>query len=154
MNDELNGSDLLRKYAEVSDNDYEAAGMLLDELGVRGKARRTLLWIVAQSMKMARRNEQRGVERRVRIAAPILEGVPTHDQVQNRKDLVAGSFALGDGRRVSWGEATVEQHRERIAYLAKLRDGYNVTISQHESAIALIVKNGVSCLSECVEWAA
>lgn len=154
MSDELTGTDLLRKYAEICEDDHAAAGMLLDELAVRGYARRALLSIVAGSMKMVRRNEERIVERRARVSGPVVDGVADHDQVQNRKALVSGSFALGDGRRVSWGLATVDEHRERIAYLSKLRDGYNVTIRKHEDVIALILAHGVTCWAEVEEQAA
>lgn len=57
-------------------------------------------------------------------------------------------FKLGDGTAVVWGEATVEQHEQRITFLSKLRDGLDRTIDRHREAIAAIRSAGVSCLAE------
>jgi hypothetical protein len=62
--------------------------------------------------------------------------------------LYADTFRLGDGRVVSWGKANVEEHRQRIALLTKLRDGIDITIARHHEAIARIEAAGVTCLAE------
>lgn len=62
--------------------------------------------------------------------------------------LLRKQFALGDGERVEWGRATVQQHEARIAYLTKMRDGIGATITEHRNAIALIQESGVECLDD------
>lgn len=70
------------------------------------------------------------------------------DLTELRAALVAQTFTLPDGRRVCWGEATVEDHAERIVMLVKLRDGIDRTIGRHQRAIEAITEQGVSCLNE------
>jgi hypothetical protein len=60
----------------------------------------------------------------------------------------SGTFALGDGTRVTWGRATVEQHEQRIALLRKLIAGLEQTIAMHEAAIRLLRATGARCLEE------
>lgn len=57
-------------------------------------------------------------------------------------------FALGDGQRIRWEHATVQQHRQRIDMLLRLRRGLEETIERHHAAIAVIEAAGVSCLAE------
>lgn len=57
-------------------------------------------------------------------------------------------FAIGDGRVVTWGNATVEEHRERISLLMTNASANAEAASRHQSAINTIESNGVSCLSE------
>lgn len=64
------------------------------------------------------------------------------------------SFALGDGNKVTWEQATVEQHRARVAYLTKIRDGIDRTIAQHLAAIEALEASGASCLGDIQEAAA
>jgi len=49
---------------------------------------------------------------------------------------------------VTWGQATVEQHRLRIDFLERMRAGICQTIDQHTEAIALIEENKAQCLDE------
>lgn len=58
------------------------------------------------------------------------------------------SFKLGDGTEATWGEATVEQHEQRLAMLTKLRDGLNSTIDRHTEAIHVLRTSGARCLAE------
>ncbi len=65
-----------------------------------------------------------------------------------REAMCRDTFVVGDGRTVRWGEATVDDHRKRIALLESLRSGIARTISFHEEAIAAITQAGVTCLDE------
>lgn len=58
------------------------------------------------------------------------------------------SFALGDGERVTWGEATIEQHERRIAMLKKQVKGTVRTIRRHEEAVRRLREAGAMCLAE------
>jgi predicted lipoprotein len=56
------------------------------------------------------------------------------------------TFALYDGRRVSWGEATVADHRQRVDRLRMQRRAIGETIARHEDAISLCEEHGVDRL--------
>lgn len=65
------------------------------------------------------------------------------------------SFRLGDGAgAVVWGDATIEDHTQRIAFLSKQRDGIDQTIGRHLAAIELIREAGVTCLNDLIDQAA
>lgn len=64
------------------------------------------------------------------------------------KGLLVQRFALGDGTSVEWGAATVDQHETRIAMLQRMRDGIDLTIDRHRSAIEAIHEAGVTCLAD------
>ena len=65
----------------------------------------------------------------------------------SRTDFLATRFYTGD-RYVTWGEATVEDHRSRIAFLASLRNGIDATIQRHADAIEQIEAAGVATLAD------
>jgi len=81
------------------------------------------------------------------------ETVGTEAVAKAFKELAGTRFSLGAGLQVEWMEATVEDHRARIAYLAKLRNGIDETISRHQAAIDAIEEAGVSCLREIAQAA-
>jgi hypothetical protein len=144
MSEQLVGWPLMAEAAELDDDDFVAAGLLLAKLKVNVKATAALQPIVAHAIGMNRRAKVRNIERR----APRKGLGKTFDSVQARKEMAEAFFALGDGTEVRWGEATVEQHRQRIDMLVKMQSGLGVTIARHESAIAEIEAAGVSCLDE------
>lgn len=63
-------------------------------------------------------------------------------------ELLESSFALGDGVMVSWGDATVEQHRKRMDLLFRNAEGNVRTASRHEIAVQMIEASGVSSLRQ------
>jgi hypothetical protein len=73
------------------------------------------------------------------------------DGYKHVRKLLRESFALGDGQRVAWGEATAEQHEQRIAFLAKQRDGLAATMERHRRALEIIRAAGASCLGEALQ---
>ena len=52
---------------------------------------------------------------------------------------------------VTWGEATIEQHLERIAYLSKLQSGITDTIARHQHAVDVLVDAGADCLNHVTD---
>lgn len=150
MSEQLTGWPLMSQAAELDDDDGVAAGLLLAQLRVNAKATDALRPVIAHAIGMSRRAEVRSVERR----APRRGLGSSFDSVQARKEMAEAFFALGDGTRVRWGEATVAQHRQRIAMLEKMRAGLSETVARHEAAISEIEAAGVSCLDEIEEVAA
>lgn len=71
-------------------------------------------------------------------------------QDDNFTSLMKSNFSLGDGFTAIWGDATVEQHRRRIAYLEKMRGGIDETINRHLKAIEIIEEAKASCLNDAL----
>lgn len=68
--------------------------------------------------------------------------------MQTVDDFIRSGFARGDGKWVAWGEATVDDHQQRIGMLARNRNVLQQEICQHQLAVTWIRKAGVSCLGE------
>lgn len=62
-------------------------------------------------------------------------------------ELLTVVFATGDGRKVTWGEATLEDHRKRIEMLTKHIKGNVQTIRLHEYAAQILRDTQASCLN-------
>lgn len=63
--------------------------------------------------------------------------------------LLAKTFALGDGTRVSWGRATVQQHKRRVAMLNRMALGDVETATRHLMAVNRIeATTGATCLED------
>lgn len=66
------------------------------------------------------------------------------------QDLLGTTFGLPDGTLTTWGEATVEQHRERLRmFTAQAVTGIEGA-ARHRQAIQEIEGSGAACLAEAV----
>jgi len=102
---------------------------------------------------LARLVEQEGMASfRSRFSGQPLPPMPGVDP--SLRALFRSSFHLGDGSSVSWGDATVEQHEQRIAFLEKQLDGISRTVTKHREAIKVINEAGAMCLNDLGEAAA
>lgn len=77
-----------------------------------------------------------------------IEGIRTKAKLELTAELLGSSFALGDGSRVTWGAATLEDHRQRIELLGRNVEGNLQTIVLHETAAALLRQSSASCLAD------
>lgn len=68
-----------------------------------------------------------------------------------RERLFAVTFSLGNGVAVTWGKATVEQHRMRIALLDEQSAGIADTKGRHQRAIKKCEDAGVDCLEQVTD---
>jgi hypothetical protein len=143
----LVGYELLSSYVAAFDDDGEAVAAMLRDLKCNQRAIVALSPILTQCAQHARRIGTQRIEGRARRAFRRGLGV-THDVIAARKSLLDEFFALGDGRTVRWGEASVDDHRERIAMLRRNVSGIEATIELHEDAIAQIEAHGAACLDE------
>lgn len=148
----------LEKYPQ-NDNDTIAVDVL-NELRVARKAAEVLVPLVAAAVGNQRRAVTRGLERHA-FTGERGEKLPLElphdgrmDPITARRWLIEHTFALKDGRRVLWGEATVQDHEERISLIDGQIVGLRATIKRHAEAIDLIREAGVSCLNEIEGWAA
>lgn len=117
-----------------------------------------LLPLVAAEVQAEQRHRVRQVERRA--FREVFEQASA-STAERRASIAPGlrrlfdtPFALGDGSRVDWLKATADEHRQRIASLAKIRDGLDRTIVQHEEAVRMIEGAGVHCLADLGDDAA
>lgn len=108
-------------------------------LGLRPSQVLVLTPIIRDACRDEFRAAGRAVER---------SGGERSDPSLERKLFLSERFAVGDGRYVTWGEATVADHEARIAMLEALRNGIAESIGRHERAIVEIAAAGVSCLDE------
>lgn len=85
---------------------------------------------------------------------PILVQLREDLRLEWTDDLLTSRFTLRDGSSVTWGEATVAQHKDRVDIfmdnVAANMDG----AARHNKAIAAIEAAGVACLNDAVEIAA
>lgn len=78
----------------------------------------------------------------------LVSVVASETRLKVTAELLGSEFALGDGRRVTWGMATREEHRQRIELL-KRNAGANIeAASRHQQAIAMLEASGAECLRE------
>ncbi len=63
-------------------------------------------------------------------------------------ELLDTVFATGDGTRVSWRDATVDQHEERITVLGEMISGTTETAAMHVAAVKMIRQAGVDTLGQ------
>jgi hypothetical protein len=63
-------------------------------------------------------------------------------------DLLASLFAVGDGRRVTWAEATKDDHRQRIEMLSANITANAEAAARHQIAIQIITDAGVETLGD------
>lgn len=64
------------------------------------------------------------------------------------EELLSTMFSIGDGERVTWGLATVEQHAARVQMLTGQAVGVTETASRHAAAIQMLKEGGATCLAE------
>jgi hypothetical protein len=62
--------------------------------------------------------------------------------------LLTSTFALPDGTRVKWGEATVDQHQQRASMFSKQATAAVENAARHINAIRDIEKAGAGCLND------
>lgn len=140
----------LGSFDEITD-EAKAAEAALTDLGRLSQRQRELLFPI---LRVAFHFHRRGNSRFVERSLPIGEVFDGETSVERRQLRLDSTFPLPDGRRVSWSEATVEDHEARIGYLRAVHlAGILRTISEHEAAVELIRRFGVSCLAE-IEGAA
>lgn len=76
--------------------------------------------------------------RRTTNISTLLQFAPLYDE----------RFVTARGVWVTWGQATIDDHRARIALLNKQITGIQQTVTQHETAIELIRTQGGTCLAD------
>lgn len=146
----------------LDESDEDVARRLIATMG-RKEQMIWLVRLVTREVEWHRRAQTRHVESRgftalfeagvSKAPAAKISTASVDDDVSSDdfRALFRQRFALGDGVRVGWGEATVDQHRQRIAMLRGLQNGIELTITRHEKAIEMIEKSKATCLDDLVK---
>lgn len=128
------------------DDPAKIAAVVIDE------HREWAIEMIADRIEHVRRDGVRDAERRA-VASVIRYGdgeirlPPQRSALDLFRLLLHQPIRLGDGRAVTWGDATIGDHEARITLLRKQRDGIDSTIQLHEQAIGTLRAAGASCLS-------
>jgi hypothetical protein len=141
--------DKLNSYVEEKEveDSRELAEMFLDDLD-----RNDLVIMLAAEIDEIRRANIRRKEKYA-FSSELIErfGSMKDTRLEPNPEfltLMKSNFSLGDGFTAQWGEATIEQHKRRIAYLERMKGGIESTISYHQKAIEIIEAAGAKCLNE------
>ena len=114
----------------------------------RRKRERNLRRIVEQTAKV---NEEIRGRLRAKVSLRlngIVDEIRTELAAEWSPDLLASSFALKDGVRVTWGDATFDQHEEYAVMMEGLAAGDLHTAAIHRQAMHDIKARGVESLAE------
>lgn len=87
-----------------------------------------------------------------RFAASMREHVEafaTQVRLELTAELLASEFAVGDGRRVTWGEASMADHQSRANMLSRNAASISETAAAHLAAVRMIEERGAATLAEC-----
>ena len=135
----------------------ETCKAVMDATGI-AKKHRDLFWpLLRDECRRLARTAVRDAERGdINDSHPDPGHTPgdTHSALAGvgvRADFLNKRIYTGNGNYVLWGEATVEDHQSRVAYLASLRNGIDDTIQLHVEAMELIEAAGVTCLNDLHE---
>lgn len=86
--------------------------------------------------------------RRMHHTAELIRITAEEVRLETTRELLTTVFALGDGTETTWGDATVDQHGQRIELLTKNAAGIMETAARHQVAIRMIEEAGVKCLAD------
>lgn len=90
-------------------------------------------------------------EKHMRSLLGIVQEFADTMRLEITRELLATEFALGDGVRVTWGDATVDQHKQRIELLQANALANTEAAARHMAALRMIAEKGVRCLGEIGE---
>jgi len=113
------------------------------------------LYIATQWRATARRTEHESTRRRPPGGPsfrPIADGPVERPRLDLTERFLNTTFAVArGGRRVTWGTATREDHRERIESMNKQIVGCESTRARHEAALAMLEATGAATLGDIAE---
>lgn len=141
----------------AKDDPQATADAVIAAVGLPKRWATLLRPALLQYCRMSMRQDASALEREYKwqpAPRPAAKGgsVPAARPITARDDFIRNRFATGDGRWVSWAEATVEDHEQRLGMLIAQRAGLDRTINLHQRAVEQILEAGVSCLCEVPEF--
>ena len=144
---------LLGEHDDLSSENI--ARLLCRELKVSVRTGEVLLPMLTAAIAAKRRAKVRSIERQVfsdegSATSPMVVETAaglTVDVVALR-DLLSEELFSVDGKQVVWGEATIQQHLARAAWLRDQQRALEETVRRHLASVEVIERFGVSCLNE------
>lgn len=104
---------------------------------------------------------ERGRQRRAEAAADderrrsefqaIVDSYTSKLKIEWTAELLASTFALDDGRMVTWGDATVDDHRERLAMFTRNAQANLEGAVRHQRAIDTLEQCSIERLADLAE---
>lgn len=88
---------------------------------------------------------------RYALMAEIINEYAFRVRLELTAELLGSEFALGDGRRVTWGEASTEDHEQRIRMLTSNAVANAEAAARHQAAITIIADAGVERLRQVAD---
>lgn len=86
------------------------------------------------------------VSNALKMMSTLMEDLTNSIRLELTEELLGSVFALGDGQRVTWGNATLEQHRQRADMTMQFAVANAEDAARHEAAIKLLEEHGVENL--------
>jgi hypothetical protein len=83
-----------------------------------------------------------------KIIDEFADKIRVETRLELTRELLSAEFALGDGRTVTWGDATAHDHAQRIDLLLKNAHGSVETANRHRVAIAMLAEHETATLRE------
>lgn len=102
----------------------------------------------AERAAVAERNDSERVSFLVPALAGILDDYAAALRVEWTSELLASEFAMPDGVRTTWGEATIDQHRERLAMFTANAQANIEGAARHQKAIDELSASGATSLRD------
>lgn len=87
-------------------------------------------------------------ERAAQQMTALIEQIAAETRLEVTAELLGSEFALGDGRRVTWGEATIADHEQRIAMVTANAVANAEDAARHQAAVSLLKERGLDTLAE------
>lgn len=84
------------------------------------------------------------------VMALILSQFAARLKLEWTAELLGSSFALRDGTRVTWGQATRDQHLERVDMFVERAEVNMEGAARHEVAVRALQESGARCLDDLV----
>ena len=83
--------------------------------------------------------------------AVLIDEYSARIRVEFTAELLASEFALGDGRRITWGEASIGDHEQRIALLTRNATANAEAAARHCNAVSTLKMANVDRLADVPE---
>ena len=84
------------------------------------------------------------------VMTPIIERYADEMRMEWTAELLASAFTLDDGTRVNWGDATVDQHSQRVEMFRRNAMANAEGAARHLKAVGALRLSGCSTLRELV----
>lgn len=122
----------------------EIAALILENVDTEALIELVAHYVATYQRELTRRSERQALIR----LQPVGTAIDRRSETANLRRLEGAKFTIASRLAVAWLDASVDDHKARIAYLLSKRKGIDDTIGLHRKAIDRIVATGVTCLRD------